>query len=122
MLATTPIPPYYAVIFTSLRSADLERKESEQESEFKAIDQAANAYETTAQKMVELAKQQQGFLGLESVRDHTGFGITVSYWDSFENIAKWKRNIEHLQAQARGRKEWYSQLKVRICKVEKDYE
>ena len=71
--------------------------------------------------MVELAQKQPGFLGIESVRNKTGFGITVSYWDSLENIALWKSHLEHLEAQKLGKKKWYSNFKVRISKVEKDY-
>jgi heme-degrading monooxygenase HmoA len=100
-IASTPQPPYYAVIFTSLRT----------ESE--------DGYRDMAERMKELAAQQPGFLGLESVRD--GIGITVSYWDSLEAIAAWKKNTEHQAAQRRGRHEWYAGFRLRICKVERDY-
>ena len=101
MIAKTPQPPYYAVIFTSLRTD---------------VDEG---YGDTAQRMAELASQQPGYLGMESVRD--GLGITVSYWESLEAIKAWKQVAEHLVAQSRGRKEWYSAFKTRICKVERDY-
>ena len=101
MFAPTPKPPYYAVIFTSLRT------------------EGDNGYGDTAERMVELARQQPGFLGAESARD--GLGITVSYWESLEAIRAWKANAEHLVAQQRGREEWYSAFKTRIAKVERDY-
>jgi len=101
MIATTPQPPYYAVIFSSLRN----------EGDFD--------YAQTAEKMVQLAREQPGFLGIESVRD--GLGITVSYWQSPEHIKEWKQQAEHLLAQQKGREAWYSHYKVRICKVERDY-
>ena len=72
-----------------------------------------------AEAMEVLAASQPGFLGIESARD--GLGITVSYWDSLDAIASWKRNAEHLVAQQRGRAEWYEEFKVRICRVERDY-
>lgn len=100
-IATTPPPPYYAVIFTNLRT------ETEQ------------GYEETARRMVELAELQPGYLGHESVRD--GLGITISYWDSLEAIRHWKANTEHLLAQQNGRNSWYSAYKTRICLVERDY-
>lgn len=50
--------PYWAVIFTSKRT-DLDE-----------------GYADMAEKMVELAKLQLGFLGIESARDE--IGITVS--------------------------------------------
>jgi heme-degrading monooxygenase HmoA len=101
IIAKTPTPPYYAVIFTSLRT-DLDE-----------------AYSDTAQKMEELAARQPGFLGIESAREDCG--ITVSYWQSLEAIAAWKRQGEHLQAQQRGREDWYSAYKIRIACVERDY-
>ena len=101
MIARTPQPPYYAVIFTSIRTG---------------VD---NGYEVMAQRMVELASEQPGFLGVESAREEVG--ITVSYWASVEAIAAWKRHTEHQIAQERGKQDWYSAYKTRICKVEREY-
>lgn len=101
VIANTPVPPYYAVIFTSIRT------------------EKEDGYGEMANRMVELAQQQLGFLGVESARE--GVGITVSYWADLEAIKKWKANSEHLQAQKSGRKSWYDSFKVRISKVERDY-
>lgn len=101
MIAHTPKPPYYAVIFTSVRTE--ENKD----------------YGETAQRMVELAAQQPGFLGVESARE--GLGITVSYWESLEAIRNWKYNSEHTEARDNGREQWYKSFKTRICLVERDY-
>lgn len=103
-IASTPAPPYYAVIFTSQRS-----------------DSDATGYEATAARMVELAAQQPGCLGVESVRQADGTGITVSYWQSLEAIGAWKRHAEHRLAQEQGRQEWYRQYRVRVCRVEREY-
>jgi heme-degrading monooxygenase HmoA len=100
-IARTPAPPYYAVIFTSLRT------------------EVENGYANMADAMVELASQQPGFLGVESAREDVG--ITVSYWDSLESIAAWKKNAEHQIAQRQGREQWYASYKTRICRVERDY-
>ena len=102
MIAKTPPPPYYAVIFTNLRT------------------EGDNGYEAMAGKMDELSKDQPGYLGIEHARD--GVGITISYWESLEAIKNWKANTAHLEAQALGRSTWYAQYKTRICKVERDYE
>ena len=101
-IANTPKPPYYAVIFTSERTE---------------ID---NNYGAMGQRMVELAMHQPGYLGHESARDD--LGITVSYWSSLEAIRNWKLNTEHLFAQEKGRTDWYSSYKTRICLVERDYD
>ena len=102
MIAQTPTPPYYAVIFTSIRT-DGDR-----------------GYAEMADRMVELAKLQDGFLGVESARNE--IGITVSYWRDLEAIRKWKENLEHTFAREKGRTEWYRSFKTRIAKVERDYD
>jgi heme-degrading monooxygenase HmoA len=100
-LANTPKPPYYAVIFTSIRA------------------ESDSGYDETANRMIELAEQQPGYLGIESATENVG--ITVSYLADLESIKNWKANTEHLEAQKTGRKLWYESFKVRISKVERDY-
>ncbi|RZL64230.1 MAG: antibiotic biosynthesis monooxygenase [Variovorax sp.] len=100
-IATTPKPPYYAVIFTSLRT------------------DGDAGYGAMAGRMDVLARQQPGFLGVESARE--GVGITVSYWRDLESIRAWKANAEHLVAQHTGQARWYSDYTTRIAKVERDY-
>jgi heme-degrading monooxygenase HmoA len=100
-IANTPAPPYYAVIFTSLR------REGDQ------------GYGEAADRMVELASTQPGFLGIEAVREV--LGVTVSYWKDLDSIKQWKANTEHIEAQSLGHEIWYSSFKVRIAKVERDY-
>jgi heme-degrading monooxygenase HmoA len=99
--AQTPEPPYYAVIFTSTQTEDLD------------------GYGDTAAKMVELAAQQSGFLGVESARGPDGVGITVSYWESEEAIANWRRHAEHRIAQQHGRERFYSEFVTRVARVER---
>ena len=101
MFATTPKPPYWAVIFTNQRS-DIEA-----------------GYADMGDRMVELAAQQPGFLGVESVRDSEGCGITVSYWQSEAAIAAWKANSEHQLAQQQGFAKWYSGFELRVACVER---
>jgi heme-degrading monooxygenase HmoA len=103
MLARTPAPPYWAVIFTSLRD-----------------EQPADGYGQTAEEMVRLASSQPGFLGVESARDARGLGITVSYWASPEAITAWRRHADHLAAQRAGRERWYRAYALRVAKVERD--
>ncbi len=93
---------YYAVIFTSKRTL---------------VD---DGYVEMAQKMEDLAKLQPGFISVESARNE--IGITVSYWESLEAIRDWKSNLDHLFAQEKGKSTWYSYYKVRIAKVEREYD
>lgn len=100
-IARTPDPPYYAVIFTSLRT---HRDEG---------------YAETAARMEELARVQPGCLGFESARE--GLGITVSYWTDEAAIRDWREQVEHAAARRKGRELWYSAYKLRVCRVERDY-
>jgi heme-degrading monooxygenase HmoA len=102
-IAKTPKPPYYAVIFTSLRT------------------EGDRGYGHMAERMVELAAQQPGFLGVESARTADGLGITVSYWSSEEAIAAWKAEAEHKIAQQTGQRVWYADYQLRVAKVEREY-
>lgn len=99
--ADTPTPPYYAVIFTSTRTA------------------GDQGYAATAEKMLDLATRQPGFLGVESAREE--LGITVSYWADLESIRRWKADLDHREAQRQGREAWYSAYRVRISRVERAY-
>lgn len=101
VIADTPEPPYYAVIFSSLRS------------------EGDQGYAVMSLRMIELAHQQSGFLGVETAREEVG--ITVSYWRDLESIKLWKQNVDHREAQKLGREKWYTAYKLRIAKVERDY-
>ncbi|MBL7797885.1 MAG: antibiotic biosynthesis monooxygenase [Saprospiraceae bacterium] len=101
MLAATPLPPYYAVIFTSVRT------------------ETDAGYAVTAQRMLDLAAEQPGYLGEESARNE--IGITVSYWLDLESIRNWKAHTDHQIAQELGKSTWYRSYRVRICKVEREY-
>jgi heme-degrading monooxygenase HmoA len=100
-LASTPEPPYVAVIFSSVRT------------------DGDNGYEAMARTMVEMASAQPGFLGVESARD--GVGITVSYWRDEAAARAWKDVAAHLVAQRRGRADWYSDYRVRVAEVHREY-
>jgi len=97
------MPACFAVIFTSTRT------------------EGDNGYAAAAQRMVELARDQPGFLGMESVRGADGIGITVSYWQSEAAILAWRDHPEHRAIQARGRSQWYSEFSTRVCRIEREY-
>lgn len=101
--ATLPEPPYYCVVFASRRT-DVD-----------------GGYEAMAGYMVERAALQPGYLGVESVRDAEGNGITVSYWESLEAIAAWKADAHHRAAKEQGKAVWYERYELRIARVERAY-
>src|SRR5690349_18720828 len=75
--AQTPKPPYYAVIFTSTRTA---------------VDEG---YGAVADRMVALAAGQPGFLGVESTRGADGLGVLLV-------IARCHRRLEIERGTSRG--------------------
>jgi heme-degrading monooxygenase HmoA len=95
-------PPYFAVIFTSLRT--------EGDADYGAM----------AERMEELAREQSGYLGIDSARSEAG--ITVSYWRDLESVRSWKQQWEHRDAQRQGREKWYEAYTVRVCRVEHEYD
>ncbi|MFC4307123.1 antibiotic biosynthesis monooxygenase family protein [Cohnella boryungensis] len=95
--------PYYAVIFSSQRT------------------EGDNGYGRMADEMEETAARQPGFIGIESVRDAAGAGITISYWESMEAISQWKSHAAHRAAQEQGKRQWYENYEVKICRVEREY-
>jgi heme-degrading monooxygenase HmoA len=99
--ADTPAPPYYAVLFSSVRTAE-----------------DAEGYEAMAEEMARLSAQMPGFLGIESARGTDGFGITISYWTTPEAIAAWKQHAEHRIAQRLGKQRWYAAFRLRVSRVE----
>lgn len=99
-----PTPPYVAVIFSSQLRDEVE------------------GYAETADRMEELAAQQAGYLGVESVRDQdSGHGITVSYWRTEADAAAWKQQAEHLEAQRAGQERWYRTYVTHVATVTRSY-
>lgn len=98
---TNEIPQndYYAVIFCSVKSNNLE------------------GYKETDDQLMQLAIEQPGFLGYESNGDLSG-GIFISYWQDMESIRLWKENIHHVYAKQKGYAKWYDRFLSQICKVE----
>lgn len=101
-IASTPAPPYFAVLFTSVKSSVNDPE-----------------YAVMAARMAELAAQQPGYLGMEHAGNSDGIAITVSYWASLEAIRNWRQHAEHLHAQRLGRAKWYERFALRVCRVER---
>ncbi|PDT81522.1 antibiotic biosynthesis monooxygenase [Sinorhizobium sp. BJ1] len=102
-IASLPAPPYYVVCFSSQRT------------------EVEDGYGETGAAMVELAKQQPGFQGFESARRADGFGIINSYWKDEESIRAWKAVVDHVEAQRRGRGNWYACYEIRVALVQSAY-
>ena len=93
---------YYAVIFTAKQSDNTE------------------GYEEMVKKMNAFVKSQKGFISFENVADNQN-EISVSYWESMEDIRAWSMNERHQEAQKGGKEKWYDSFTVRICEVKREY-
>ena len=101
--ARLPEPPYYAVIFTSVRT------------------DGDNGYAQRAEEMARLAARQPGFLGIDSARESDGLGITVSYWRDEESVKAWRDQVDHARTRAEGRARWYESYALHVARVERSY-
>lgn len=94
----------YAVIFTSKLRDD------------------AHEYAEMGELMDTKMRTYDGFVSIESARGADGFGITVCIWESLEALQAWKKDVDHQEAQRRGKAEWYEYYKVRVAKIEYEYD
>ncbi len=101
--ASLPAPPYYAVVFTAVRTS------------------GDDGYQETDERLLKLATEQPGFLGVDSARRADGLGVTVSYWKDEESIAAWRDHADHVLARTHGRERWYASFSLHIAKVERAY-
>lgn len=101
MISETPSPPYFAVIFTSLRT------------------DADGDYAETADELLARASRQPGFLGAERARSPDGWGISVTYWESLDAIEAWENDAAHVAAKRLGREKWIRAYALRVARVDR---
>mgnify|MGYP006287905531 CR=1 FL=1 len=94
-----PEAPFYAVIFISKKSRELE------------------GYQEADESLMAEARQQAGYLGYSSL-GREDEGIFISYWRDKSSIEQWRAHGDHLVAKANGRKKWYDYYHSMICRVE----
>ncbi|MFF5495717.1 antibiotic biosynthesis monooxygenase family protein [Streptomyces aquilus] len=96
-------PPYYAVVFTSVRTEEADRD---------------GGYGSTAQRLGELVQEIPGFLGEDSAHTPGGLAVTVAYFRDLAGIEEWRQHAAHREAKERGRAHWYERYSLHIAKVE----
>ncbi|MGP4043494.1 antibiotic biosynthesis monooxygenase family protein [Streptomyces sp. 2A115] len=96
-------PPYYAVVFTSVKR------------------ERDSGYGETAERMEELVKEIPGYLGMDQAGSPGGLAITVGYFRDEDAINEWRTDLEHRAAQKRGRAEWYERYTLHVAKVERSH-
>ncbi|MEU5347294.1 MULTISPECIES: antibiotic biosynthesis monooxygenase [unclassified Streptomyces] len=102
-------PPYYAVVFTSVKTEEGGR------------DGVPGGYGETNERMEELVEKIPGYLGMDYAGSPGGLSITVGYFRDADAVEEWRTNAEHRAAQKRGRAEWYERYTLHVAKVERSH-
>lgn len=101
---STPPSGAIAVIFLSgLRAAD------------------AEGYGAAARAMEMAASQRDGYLGIDSVRETDGTGITISWWRDEAAALAWRDAPDHVHIRDQGRARWYDWYRVIVATVDRAY-
>lgn len=98
----------YAVIFKAEMSDTL-------------IDGSGDSYFEMAEQMRELALQEYGCVEFTSVTEGN-YEISISYWDTLEQIKNWKQDPQHLIAQDLGRSQFYKSYHIQVVEVLREYQ
>src|SRR6058998_4318214 len=82
----------------------------------------SEAYRKTSRRMHELVEQIPGFISIKAYTAEDGEEIDLVRFANEEALRTWKEQPDHLEAQSRGREEFYDRYSVQACKVVRDYE
>jgi heme-degrading monooxygenase HmoA len=89
---------------------------------FKArINKLDSQYQATAKRLRELATREFACRDFFSVTEND-FEISISYWDSLDDIQAWRDNQEHFMAQAMGASRWYRSVEVDVVELIRNYQ
>ncbi|TDG15468.1 antibiotic biosynthesis monooxygenase [Seongchinamella unica] len=47
--------------------------------------------------------------------------VAISYWDSEQQISRWKQDPLHQRAQQLGREQWYASYRVQVVELKREY-
>ena len=80
-------------------------------------------YLNIASKLKEQLQQTVGFISIERFQSLVSEGklLSLSFWEDMDSIDAWKKNLDHMNAQSKGRSSLFKDYRIRIAKVEKDY-
>lgn len=81
----------------------------------------AAGYAAASAAMDAEAARQPGYIGVDSVRDATGEGITISYWEDEAAALAWRNHAGHSAVRDRGRADWYDRYRVIVSEVTRFY-
>lgn len=80
-------------------------------------------YLQLAAELKPLLADVPGFISIERFESLSTPGrlLSLSWWDSEQAIASWKQNLMHLAAQREGKESIFSEYRIRVCGVIRDY-
>jgi len=77
--------------------------------------------EETDARMAELAARMPGYVSYRQYVSADGEGVAVVEFASHETAAAWRAHPEHREAQRLGRERWFSEYRITVCDVVRDY-
>jgi heme-degrading monooxygenase HmoA len=86
-------------------------------AEFKQQDRE---YAETAKRMRELARIKYGCLEFVSLCEGEK-ELSISYWESEDQIRRWKQDEEHVEAQEKGKSLWYKSYSIEVTRITRAY-
>jgi heme-degrading monooxygenase HmoA len=91
--------------------------------EFTAAEGRFPDYKALAEGLSDEVRKVDGFLSIErfqSISDPKRF-VSLSFWRDEEAVRKWRNLQKHREAQAKGRGGIFSEYRLRVCTVLRDY-
>lgn len=79
-------------------------------------------YQAAAAAMDTLAAAQDGYCGIDTVRNDAGAGITISYWASEDSAKAWRDHPEHTAIRDAGRNRWYADYSLHVTSISRSYD
>jgi heme-degrading monooxygenase HmoA len=72
-------------------------------------------------RMYELVSSMPGYISQKEFVAEDGETVSLFEFDSLESVAAWREHPEHVQAQQRGRDEFFAEYHIQVCSTIRDY-
>ena len=84
--------------------------------------EVATEYQAEYERIWKIAKEQPGFISIRTYYSDEGDKVSIQEWESPEQLRAWRDHPVHLEAQRRGREEFYQDYTIYICDEPRKYE
>lgn len=91
--------------------------------EVEILENKKDKYLKIASMLKEQLVKEKGFVSIErfqSLVDENKL-LSLSFWESEDAILNWKKNMDHVSAQKKGRESIFKDYKISVAKINKSY-